>query len=241
MLSQEERNKLIENNICVAYRVARKYYSRYGNKEDLISIALLGLVECIDKDDGRKDCKFSTFAYGYINYKLLSYFDRTLKQEYKNNIVQNENHGQEDDDMDMILNIPDETCNVEQEVERKMSKHFIYDVMDKLLNDTQKKVICWLYGLECKEKTKEEVADILKVSHARIRRIEQNSLKTLHEYLYPKIEHIPVKRKNDITERQKEILKMSNTMTLAEIAKALNLNRSTVTRNYQRAITNLNS
>lgn len=56
------RSTLVENNMGLVYKVARRFCGRGCEMEDLIQIGSIGLIKAIDKFDPSFEVKFSTYA-----------------------------------------------------------------------------------------------------------------------------------------------------------------------------------
>ena len=68
----EKRNNLILNNLkLVHYQYNRKFSSLPIEKEDIISIGILGLIKAIDNYDKEKGYTFSTYALKCIDNEIL--------------------------------------------------------------------------------------------------------------------------------------------------------------------------
>ena len=68
----EERNSLIVDNLkLVYYQYSRKFSSLPIEKEDIISIGILGLIKAIDNYDKEKGYTFSTYALKCIDNEIL--------------------------------------------------------------------------------------------------------------------------------------------------------------------------
>lgn len=65
-----EQEKLVVENMKLAYFAANKYYLKFGlEQEEAISLAFLGLVKAATIFDETKKVKFSTLAMKCINRK----------------------------------------------------------------------------------------------------------------------------------------------------------------------------
>lgn len=68
----EKRNNLILNNLkLVYYQCNRKFSSLPLEKEDIISIGILGLIKAIDNYDKEKGYAFSTYALKCVDNEIL--------------------------------------------------------------------------------------------------------------------------------------------------------------------------
>jgi RNA polymerase sigma factor (sigma-70 family) len=94
-----ERNKLVENNMRLVYRLANDLWgwakSKYvGEFDDLVSEGMIGLINAAKAWDDSKGIKFSSFAYSCIKNEMIdavrkggviyvpSYFLKKAKQGF---------------------------------------------------------------------------------------------------------------------------------------------------------------
>ena len=59
---EKARAQLMEENTGLIWRVAKRFYGRGTEPEDLFQIGSIGLLKAIDKFDLSYDVKFSTYA-----------------------------------------------------------------------------------------------------------------------------------------------------------------------------------
>ena len=57
---EKAKNKLAEDNMGLVYSVARKFYGRGYDDEDLNQVGAIGLLKAIDKFDISFNLRFST-------------------------------------------------------------------------------------------------------------------------------------------------------------------------------------
>lgn len=66
----EQRNALVEQNLGLAHKLARKYFKGAIELDDLLQEAFIGLVEAADRWEPERGA-FSTCAYVWMNSRLL--------------------------------------------------------------------------------------------------------------------------------------------------------------------------
>ena len=73
-LDKESRNKIVEKNIGLVYKVSSKYF-KYADidKESLIQEGCIGLIKAVENFDTSKEVKFSTYAYSCIEGSIKVY------------------------------------------------------------------------------------------------------------------------------------------------------------------------
>lgn len=78
MISNEEREKLITDNMRLVYYLISRYYPNCISNEDVIQEGMLGLVQAADNWDETKS-KFSTYASIRILGSVRDYFKKEKK------------------------------------------------------------------------------------------------------------------------------------------------------------------
>lgn len=61
-----EREKIVEENIGLVWSIAKRYYNRGHDPEDLFQVGSIGLLKAIDKFDPSYGVQFSTYAVPMI-------------------------------------------------------------------------------------------------------------------------------------------------------------------------------
>lgn len=67
---EEARVQLVEENVGLVWCVAKRFYGRGAEPEDLFQIGSIGLLKAIDKFDLSYDVKFSTYAVPMISGEI---------------------------------------------------------------------------------------------------------------------------------------------------------------------------
>ena len=67
---KEARDTLVEKNMGLVRSIARRFFNRGVEAEDLIQIGSIGLLKAIDKFDSSFDVKFSTYAVPMITGEI---------------------------------------------------------------------------------------------------------------------------------------------------------------------------
>lgn len=70
----EAQNKIVEANLRLVVKWAKKYATNDDNEEDLIQVGNLGLIKAVEKYDWTKGYQFSTYATWWIRQSIFRYF-----------------------------------------------------------------------------------------------------------------------------------------------------------------------
>lgn len=67
---EEAKSQLVEENIGLVWCIAKRFFNRGAEAEDLFQIGSIGLLKAIDKFDLSYDVKFSTYAVPMISGEI---------------------------------------------------------------------------------------------------------------------------------------------------------------------------
>lgn len=170
------RNKLIEHNLRLVAHIIKKYYSVGYDQDDLISIGTIGLIKAVDSYSADKGTKLATYASRCIENEILMFFRSRRK-------VNNDIYMSDPVDMDKdgntlaLIDIISDNSNIEDDIELKIKCEKLYKVINETLDDREKAIIIYRYGLYSQpELTQREIAKKLKISRSYVSRIEKKAL-----------------------------------------------------------------
>ena len=171
------RKRLIEGNLRLVANIARQYHRPNVELLDLIQEGNIGLIEAVDKFDCERGYRFPTFAVWRIRISILKFLGKDDK------IVSLDTPIKEDgdhlllsdtiEDKETILGSP--SCSL---IEMEGPK----DLHDQLttLPPREREVIILLYGIGIERSwSLQEIADLLGISHERVRCIRDRAIKRL--------------------------------------------------------------
>ncbi len=167
------RNELIEHNLRLVSHIIKKYYSDYGEQEDLISIGTIGLIKAIDSFDIDKGIKLATYAARCIENEILMYFRG--KKKDANNISVNEpiDTDSEGNPLTLIDVIYCEDT-ISDDIDIKRKSELLYKYLNEIENPRDREIIIRRYGLyNQKEQTQREIAADMNISRSYVSRIEK--------------------------------------------------------------------
>lgn len=178
------RKKLIEHNLRLVAHIAKKYAVTQQDNEEYISIGTIGLIKGIDSFKEDKGFKLSTYCSRCIENEILMHLRAGKKTSCDvsiNSVIGTDKDG---NDMELIDVIEQECIDPIDNIYNKVITEEMKKYIDNYLNERDKKVIYLRYGLNGeKEKTQQEVANILGISRSYVSRIETKVQKKLNKFI----------------------------------------------------------
>lgn len=173
------RNKLIEHNLRLVAHIAKKYENTMEDKDDILSIGILGLMKAVDSYQISANNKLATYAARCIENEILM----TLRaNKNKRNIIHLQSPISTDKDgneMELLDFIEDKNTDLYKSYEnRKIQENL--DKALKTLSTREYDIISRRYGLTREAQTQKEIAQELKISRSYVSRIEKRALLKLY-------------------------------------------------------------
>ena len=176
----EAKHTLIERNLRLVAHVSRKYQSGEENMEDLISIGTIGLIKAIATFNYERGNRLATYAARCIDNELLMYFrgkKKTSREVSLYEPIGTDKEGNQINLMDVVESTEREIFEI---IELKSNTRKVYEMLPKVLNDRERQIVVWRYGLyNRKPVTQREIADKLGISRSYVSRIEKRALEKL--------------------------------------------------------------
>ena len=175
------RNLLILSNIPYAIKYSRSFRGYNFDDDDLVQIALIGLIEAVDKFDFEKGFRIITYAKNWIRKEIMDAAGKSLKNPA---CPINRNDDPEFDEEEFLSSLCDNSKNtVEEEC---INNEMTVRVKEALasLPSKQADILTRHYGLTYKEpQSFNEIAESYGLTKARIHQIEQQAFSTLKNEL----------------------------------------------------------
>ena len=176
----EARNKLIEHNLRLVAHIAKKYENTFEDKDDILSIGIIGLIKGVDSFNFKANNKLATYAAKCIENEILMHLrSNKNKRNYTwlSTPIGIDKDGNEIELMDVVKDpakLVDEQM-VEDETYQKLHESI------KLLNPRELDIISRRYGLFGKAiETQKDIAKNMKISRSYVSRIEKRALMKLY-------------------------------------------------------------
>ena len=180
----DARNKLIEHNLRLVVYLAKKYDNTNTDLEDLVSIGTIGLIKGIDSFKEDKGFKLSTYCSRCIENEILMHL-RGLKKTSGdvsiNSVIGTDKDG---NDMELIDVIEEESVDPIDNIYNRVITEDMIKYINTKLGDRDRYIISMRYGLNGeKERTQQEIADMLNISRSYVSRIETKVAKRLNKFI----------------------------------------------------------
>lgn len=177
---QDAREKLICHNLRLVAHIVKKYENYLDDKEDLISIGVIGLTKAIDSYTINKKTKLGTYAAKCITNEILMHLRMNKKRSLDislNDPVNLDIDGEQLTLIDIIsapIDLPIENLTHQEDLE------YLRSIL-KVLDEIELEIIEWRYGLNHKETlTQKEIAKMFHISRSYVSRIEKKALLKLY-------------------------------------------------------------
>lgn len=181
-MTPEERNKLVEDNMGLAYSYAQRFCATNMEYEDLAQEGMIGLMDAVERFDPNRGVKFSTYAVWHIRKSIMEAIRsrndtvRTPRRQKSKSCASLENANQMVD----TSRPPDELLS---DLEEKAVIHKSIHECLRYLTLRDALVIQLRHGVNVPEPfTLKVVGALLNVTPERVRQIQQaaeNKLRTL--------------------------------------------------------------
>lgn len=177
---EESRNILIEKNLRLVAHICKKYEQCAIDKDDLISIGTIGLIKAIDSFSPDRNVRLATYAARCIENEILMAIraGKNLGQEMS--LYEPLGQDKEGNEVSLLDILESDGVNIADKVDLKENVRFLYDMMERVLSERERKVIAMRYGLDGeKEQPQRVIAARLGISRSYVSRIQKTAVAKL--------------------------------------------------------------
>lgn len=176
----DARNTLIERNLRLVAYVAKKYNKENKETDDLISIGTIGLIKAVNTFNSKKKIRFATYAVRCIENEILMVLRSERKLANEVSLEKPLGKDSEGNEISLIDILSDEDSDVFDDAIKNIYQKKLGDVIEKSLDEREKKIIILRYGLnDGKCMPQREVAKKYNISRSYVSRIEKKALEKL--------------------------------------------------------------
>lgn len=185
--NQQARKTVIEHNIrLVLNQVLKKFTNVPVEKQELVSVGLIGLIKAVNTFDYTKNFKFSTYAFRCIDNEILMYINKNKKNFNTISLDSSEfdddsiNTTKEDSLKDVLV---DESVDIIYDYERKELIEGIKSSLN-LLTDLERKCVMLYFGfINNKEYKQYEIAKIVNMTQSYVCRVLNRGIRKIAQVL----------------------------------------------------------
>ena len=150
--------------------------------EDLISIGTIGLIKAVDSFDSAKNSKLATYAARCIDNELLMMLRSKKKTSREVSLYEPIGTDREGNEISLLDVTAQEMPDIVERLELEQSLGKLAGMINSLLTEREKEIICLRYGLlGGEEVTQREIGKKLDISRSYVSRIEKRALLKLRE------------------------------------------------------------
>lgn len=174
------RNLLVEHNLRLVAHIVKKYHNLEREKEDMISIGTIGLIKAINTYDINKGHRLVTYAARCIENELLMMLRQEKKTAKNTSLYEPIGVDKEGNEIHLLDILGFEETDLIQKIDQKETIQKIYEELEKMEMNKEKKTLIMRYGLYGIEPmTQKEVAKELHISRSYVSRIEKRAIMLL--------------------------------------------------------------
>jgi len=176
----EAKNIIIERNLRLVAHIVKKYSKPNQDADDLISIGTIGLIKAINSFDIDKGTRLATYASKCIENEIL--MNIRYKRKERNEVYLQDPIGfdKEGNELTLLDLLDCDEEDIIDKVDLKIEIVKLYNDIRNLLKKRERDVIEMRYGLNNKkEKTQNEIAEMLGISRSYVSRIEKKAINKL--------------------------------------------------------------
>ena len=171
------RDILVEKNMRLVAHMTKKYSTPDRDVRDLISVGTVGLIKAINSFKPDKGIRFATYAAKCIDNELLMMLRSEKKKSREVSIYEPIGTDKEGNEIHLLDILGTQETDFLKKMEQKENIKQIYDELEKMEMNKEKKTLIMRYGLYGrKPMTQKEVAKELHISRSYVSRIEKRAI-----------------------------------------------------------------
>ncbi len=177
------RTTLIEHNLRLVNHIAKKYYSSSTPRDDLASLATIGLIKSVDTFNPDKGIKFATYAAKCMHNEILMYFRAQKKLAFEvplSEQIDTDGDGGEITFAD-VIRVED---TIAEDVDLKIKSEKMRLLIRTVLDARERKILILRYGLHGESPlTQRQIAEKFGISRSYVSRIEKAAMEKIRLHM----------------------------------------------------------
>ncbi len=180
---EDAREKLISHNMRLVVHIAKKYVDAL-DPSDMVSIGSIGLLKAIDTFKFDKGTQFATYAARCIENEILMAIRANKKHKVCVSLSASVGMDKDGNEISLVDTLEEPDMDVATKVEKQECAKQLRDILKKVLDEREYKIIRYRYGLDGADVLPQrEIAKLLGISRSYISRIESKALEKMRDYL----------------------------------------------------------
>ena len=173
------RAKLIEHNLRLVAHIAKKYENTNEDKDDILSIGILGLMKAVDSYQVTANNKLATYASVCIDTEILMHLRAKKNKRYLVYLQSPVAMDKDGNEVELLDLMEDKSIDIMASYEKKAMHKDLDDAL-KTLNSREYEIIARRYGINRDSQTQKEIAKDMNISRSYVSRIEKRALLQLY-------------------------------------------------------------
>ena len=181
---ENARKTLIERNLRLVAYICKKYTNARNSQNDLISIGTIGLIKGVSSFNPNKNVKLSIYLSQCIKNEILMHMRKTKKQNAEISLEETISTGKNGERLTLQAILENKSENTDIITDLDFDVEDLYAKMNDVLNEREKQVLIWRYGLDGNiPKKQKEVAKFFNISDSYVCRIQIKAIEKLKKEL----------------------------------------------------------
>ncbi len=177
--SEEARRILITHNLRLVAHVCKKFESSGVDRDDLISIGIIGLIKGINTFSLERKTRLATYAARCIENEVLMYLRSIKNQKTEVSLYDPVGTDKEGNEVSLIDILGSKEATAQEKVEQDEELQLLQEHFH-VLDEKEGFVLRLRYGLgDTKKITQREIAKQLGISRSYVSRIEKKAVQKL--------------------------------------------------------------
>jgi RNA polymerase sporulation-specific sigma factor len=177
---RESRNILIERNLRLVAHIGKKYEQCAIDKDDLISIGIIGLIKAIDSFSSDRNVRLATYASRCIENEILMALRAGKNAGQEMSLYEPLGRDKEGNEVSLLDILEEDGVNIADQVGMEENVRLLYETMERVLSDREKEVLTLRYGLNGEDELPQRViAARLGISRSYVSRIQKTAVAKL--------------------------------------------------------------
>ncbi len=177
--SEEAKQILIIHNLRLVAHICKKFESSGVDRDDLISIGIIGLIKGVNTFSLERKTRLATYAARCIENEILMHLRSIRNQKTEVSLYDPVGVDKEGNEVTLMDILGSRETSAEEQVELDEERRLLREHLH-VLDDKESFVLKLRYGLgDSRRRTQKEIAKQLGISRSYVSRIEKKAVQKL--------------------------------------------------------------